>query len=221
MRVVTLLRQTDPDLKYEVFVRLNRGGESMEPQEVRKVAYRGALTDLVYELSSSGFLRKQLKIRDDESPAFAKMYDAELVLRFFTLSKKWDAFSGALQHELDQFNMGNRNLSPAACAKLRARFNRAIGACESLWGDHAFHRYETGAWRNQLLAGMFDAQMVGVELTSDAALSRALANRASVMTGFKKLCADPEFDRAVRVGTNTPERVRLRVTAIRDLLKNA
>ena len=220
MRVVTLLRQTDPNLKYEVFVRLNRGGESMEPQEVRKVAYRGSLTDLVYELSGNEFLRKQLKIHGEESPAFAKMYDAELVLRFFALSKKWEAFSGALQQELDAFNTENRNPTPAARAKLRSRFERAIKGCEHLWGEHAFHRYEAGAWRNQLLAGMFDAQMIGVDLTSDATLNRAAAKKAALTITFKKLCADPEFDRAVRVGTNTPDRVRTRVGAIRDLLQS-
>jgi hypothetical protein len=35
IRVITLLRQTDPNLKYEVFLRLNTGGEKLLAQEIR------------------------------------------------------------------------------------------------------------------------------------------------------------------------------------------
>ena len=51
LRVVTLLKQTDPLLKYEVFLRLNRGGEALNPQEIRNVAFRGLLNDRIYGLS--------------------------------------------------------------------------------------------------------------------------------------------------------------------------
>ena len=49
LRVITLLRQSDPELKYEVFIRLNRGGIQLNPQEIRNVAFRGPLNDLIYE----------------------------------------------------------------------------------------------------------------------------------------------------------------------------
>ena len=43
IRVVTLLKQTHASLKYEVFLRLNRGGEILNAQEIRNVAFRGSL----------------------------------------------------------------------------------------------------------------------------------------------------------------------------------
>lgn len=48
LRVVTLLKQSDPDLKYEVFQRLNTGGEKLNAQEIRNVAFHGSLNDLIY-----------------------------------------------------------------------------------------------------------------------------------------------------------------------------
>ena len=40
LRVITLLKQSHPKLKYEVFIRLNRGGVTLNAQEIRNVAFR-------------------------------------------------------------------------------------------------------------------------------------------------------------------------------------
>ncbi len=94
LRAITLLKQSDPSLKFEVFTRLNRGGETMAPQELRNVAYRGPLNRLIYQLAENQFLRQQLKIRSEKSSAYQIMADAEYVLRFLTLRERWSNFSG-------------------------------------------------------------------------------------------------------------------------------
>ena len=70
VRVVTLLKQSDPELKYEVFTRLNKGGESLNAQEIRNVAFRGPLNDMIYKLAEQAFLKRQLKIANEKSPAY-------------------------------------------------------------------------------------------------------------------------------------------------------
>lgn len=90
IRAVSLLRQSDPNLKYEVFHRLNSGGEPLNAQEIRNVLYRGSLNELVVKLGDDKFLRGQLKIRNSKSPNYRKMLDAEWVLRFLTLNESWD-----------------------------------------------------------------------------------------------------------------------------------
>jgi hypothetical protein len=65
LRVVTLLKQSDPELKYDVFERLNTGGERLNAQEIRNVAFQGPLNDLIYgELCEAPFLLGQLKITE-------------------------------------------------------------------------------------------------------------------------------------------------------------
>lgn len=73
LRVVILLKQSDPNLKYEVFTRLNRGGEALNAQELRNVAFRGPLNTLIYKLSENKFLRSRLKIVNSQSSAFKEM----------------------------------------------------------------------------------------------------------------------------------------------------
>ena len=85
MRAITILRQSEPTTKYEVFHRLNSGGQPLNAQEIRNVLFRGPLNDLIVGLSGEQALRRQLKIRDNRSPAYRAMVDVEYVLRFLTL----------------------------------------------------------------------------------------------------------------------------------------
>lgn len=219
LRVVTLLKQTEAALKYEVFLRLNRGGEVLNAQEIRNVAFRGPMNDAIYELTGNAFLRRQLKIVGPSSSAFKGMNDAEYVLRFLTLRERQRGFSGKLAFEMNKF-MGTYQFAPThEIAEHRRRFERAIGYCEKLWGANAFKRPDGNGWRDQLLAGMYDAQMLAVDNVPDGQLEHAIGNRARVGLQIRNLFADSNFETAVRTGTNTPARIDYRVREVTALLE--
>jgi hypothetical protein len=187
LRVVTLLKQTDPLLKYEVFLRLNRGGEALNPQEIRNVAFRGPLNDRIYALSENKFLRKQLKIDGDRSAAYREMDDAEYVLRFLTLWERINTFSGSLVREMDEFMRRYQLASDQVVENYAKVFNRAIERCEAIWGVFAFRRPEGQGWRDQTLAGMYDAQMISAfQVTAEVAL-KAAGSQAEVLEKTRAL----------------------------------
>ncbi|MBQ0932081.1 DUF262 domain-containing protein [Ideonella sp. 4Y16] len=219
VRVVTLLKQSDPTLKFEVFTRLNRGGEPMLPQELRKVAYRGALSDLVFDLSDSQFLREQLKIISSNSPAYKNMEDAEYVLRYFALRSSWQSFSGSLRGELDGYMIKNQHSKPAQIKSLRRDFLRSLNGCQSIWGEHAFKRHTGTGWRSQFLAGMYDAEMLAIGELNDSQLEKSIRKSATAVKRTAALFTDPVFEKSVRQGTNTPSFVRTRIKAVTELLK--
>jgi hypothetical protein len=218
LRAITLLRQSDPTLKYEVFERLNTGGEALNAQEIRNVAFRGDLNDVIYELSSHEFLRQQLKIRNDKSAAYRQMQDAEYVLRFLTLNERWNRFSGDLRLSMDRFMLEHTEEHVDWLEAQRASFLRSIDWCRALWGDNAFHRPAGQNWRDQTLAGMYDAEMIGVSLTDDSDLEKAGRNTSDVLRMTRRLFADSAFEEAVRVGTNTPARIVFRVQRLHEAL---
>ncbi|MEV4519213.1 DUF262 domain-containing protein [Micromonospora tulbaghiae] len=221
IRAVTLLRQSDPSTKYEVFHRLNSGGEPLNAQEIRNVIYRGPLNDLLVTLSEHPFLRGQLKIRDTRSPAYRGMLDVEYVLRFLTLRETWEQFSGDFRLSMDLFMQEHMNARQANLGELGDSFLRSLNACEELWGSHAFKRPDRGAWRDQALAGMYDSQMVAVSLLDDDTIGR-LANKGdAAIEKVRVLFEDAAFEDAVRVATNTPSKVRYRVAQMTDGLRAA
>ena len=219
LRVVTLLKQSDPDLKYEVFQRLNTGGEHLNAQEIRNVAFHGPLNGLIYDkLCGEEFLRDQLKIKDDRSPAYRKMQDAEYVLRFLTLLETWETFSGDLARSMHEFMEAHQHASSKELRRFRLAFLRALDSCQAIWGTYAFNRPVNGGWRDQTLAGMYDAEMIAVSGLTDDKLERLAAKRKGVLVATRGLFSDAGFDTAVRQGTNTPGRVRYRIKKLTEQL---
>ena len=219
LRVVTLLRQSDAAVKYEVFHRLNSGGEPLNAQEIRNVIFRGALNDLVLDLSLHPFLRAQLKIKDHRSQAYRAMQDVEYVLRFLTLRESWANFGGDFRTAMDNFMAAHTEVSGSTLTELRNAFVESITACQAVWGPVAFRRFDRGQWRDQLLGGMYDAQMIAID-SFDRSEKAALAKRsANVVQLTQQLFSDPSFDTAVRTSTNTPSRLLYRVTAMTQALE--
>jgi len=220
LRAVTLLKQSHPELKYEVFTRLNTGGEPLNAQEIRNVAFRGPLNELVYRLGEVPFLRQQLKIRGRSSSAYRVMADAEYVLRFFALHQRWDSFSGDLRRSLDDYMRENRELSGSHLDSLRRLFVRALTGCKSVWGDAAFKRPVDNGWRDQMLAGMYDAQMLSISFLGDGEIEALVAEASRVLEATRRLfLEDKGFEEAVRRATNTPSRIRFRVRRMTEVLK--
>jgi len=218
LRAVTLLKQSNPDLKYEVFHRLNSGGEILNSQEIRNVVYRGPLNDLIYELAESPFLRDRLKISSEKSPAYRKMQDAEYVLRFLTLSVSWRTFSGDLARSMNHFMQDHRMADSKGLAALARSFTKALDGSERVWGKAAFRRPDGDGWRDQTLAGMYDAQMLAMHEIGPSAIDEVVANRDVVVERTRDLFRAPEFDAAVRQATNTPSRIVLRTSRMIELL---
>lgn len=220
IRAVSLLRQSDPELKYEVFHRLNAGGEPLNAQEIRNVLFRGPLNDLVVELGEHPFLRNQLKIRNERSPNYRKMLDAEYVLRYLTLTEVWQEFAGDLRYSMDQFMISHQHAEKTALSAFGRRFRNALEACETLWGGDAFKRPEGRYWRDFALAGMYDAQMVGVSEVGPRKLIPLSHLSDVVKDRTRLLFEDDQFEASVRTGTNTPSRLRYRVGRMITMLSD-
>lgn len=220
IRVITLLRQTDPELKYEVFLRLNTGGEKLLAQEIRNVAFSGTLNDLLMKLSEAKFLRSQLKITSDHSPPYRRMDDVELVLRFLTVAERWEKIGQVPSQEMDSFMQKHRHAAPDVIARFEKRFLRSLKACQEIWQDHAFHKPSGQGWRDQFIAPLFDAEMVAVDSFDDRELARLVQKREDVVQGFVAMYqADDRFVKSVSQSTNNPSSIRYRIQEVIRVLR--
>ncbi|MBQ4860112.1 DUF262 domain-containing protein [Pseudoalteromonas sp. MMG013] len=216
IRVITLLKQSNSELKYEVFLRLNTGGEKLKAQEIRNVAYSGPLNDLLFELSENNFLKRKMKITSKKSASYRNMDDLEMVLRFFTIRSRWENFGKKISVAMDDFMAENRDSSPG---ELREVFNRSIIGCERLWGNHAFEKPQNSGWREQLIAPLFDAQMVAVSLLNDARLELLSNHSSEVLRATRELYSeDGEFLKAVSQATGDSLAIRNRISKLLNML---
>lgn len=223
LRVVTLLKQSDPTLRYQVFLRLNRAWVPLNAQEIRNVAFRGPLNDKIVELSGNPFLGERLGIDSNnkqKSNAYKEMMDVEYVLRFLAIYHESD-FKGDFRETMDNFLRQRTGIEPLEVMDYEHEFLRALNICERIWGKHAFNRYdqEKHSWRDQFLAGMFDAQMQAVsELFRTQFDNLSDSNTETIIRRTTEAFLDPTFDDAVRSWTNTPKKLRYRINKIKEIL---
>ena len=72
-----------------------------------------------------------------------------------------------------------------------------------------------------MLTGMYDAQMVGCDMSSDEVINRAADRHEEVVEATRLLFKeDDDFENAVREATNTPKRVEYRILKVHDLLQS-
>lgn len=216
LRVVTLLKQSDPNLKYEVFTRLNTGGDPLLPQEIRNVVFRGQLNDLIYELGNNNFIRQQLKITSNQAKAYKEMLDAEYVLRFFTLKEYWKNFPGNIRKAMDIYMTENHNLAGSKISELRSTFNRTIELVEQIWGNLAFFRPDGN---HQIVQGFYDIQMVPLTFLTQHQQNLLVQNKVKFRNLFiKKYDNDAEFNESIRQFTSNPKNVRNRMETMQSII---
>jgi hypothetical protein len=221
VRAVIILRQSDEDVKFEVFQRLNTGGVRLNPQEIRNSAYPGPLNDLILDLSEDKRFHRLLGVRTKaKSAIYQEMRDAEFVLRFFTFRTTWRTFKGGMKRHMDHYMASNQHMKGERLTELRTDFLQTIETVDAAFGDHAFRRWlpGTGKWKNQVLAALYDAQMFGArEFTPN----QFEGKRKAVERAQKALFDDDEFATAISAATNTPTYFKKRIAAVRDMLTGA
>lgn len=216
LRVVTLLRQSDPELKHEVFLRLNKAGVALNSQEIRNVAYRGKFNDLIFELSKNAYLKKQLKATE-QSKTYKEMIDVQYVLRFFTMRTYWEKFPGNMDAAMDSYMRLNYKMSGAALTSCKTVFNESIEFCKSIWGVEGFMRPGGSA---RVLQGFYDIHMVCFSLLSPKEKANALLKKVEVRKALvKRLEKDEPFSESLTQFTSNSENVKLRIEGFCEILR--
>lgn len=223
IRIVTLLKQSDPNLKYEVFIRLNTGGDALKPQEVRNVAFDGPLNELLFRLSENEILKRKLKIVDESSNAFRKMDDLEMILRFFALREYWKNLPNQnISRVLDTYMQQHRNMSAQGIQRLEEEFQQCIKICDDLWRGNAFYRpISRTAYREQMIAPLYDAQMIAVSVLVSNGRSAELRriNKERIQNSLFDLYEnDDQFTKSVTQATNNASNVYYRIRTLQELL---
>ena len=220
VRVITLLKQSDPSLKLEVFNRLNTGGDRLLPQEIRNAAYGGDFNDLLVKLSEHKFLRKQFNLETDKARESSKLYremlDVEYVLRFFTLRDTWNAFTGNMRLAMDRYMEKNYLDNNLDLNKLEVIFNDTMEVCEIIWGDKAFERPDG---RKEIIQGIFDVQTVSLSMFIEKFKAELITEKDVIKAAFeKRYKSDKEFENSIRQFTSNIKQVNYRIATMNEII---
>lgn len=222
IRAIIILRQSDKDIKYEVFQRLNTGGVHLNAQEIRNSAFPSLLNNRIIDLSETKSFHKMLGVKTKtKSRLYQEMKDVELVLRFFALKDNWPKYSGALKRILDSYLDENSKMELPQVDKLDKSFIKTIELVEQVFGsDGSFRRWlpENGKWKQQVSAPLYDAQMLACYKKDP---KKVLAAKTKILQEYKNLFTDDDdFIESIASSTGAPARFLLRVNKLNQIIRD-
>ncbi|WP_374352692.1 DUF262 domain-containing protein [Limnohabitans sp.] len=124
LRCILITNESHPEIKFDVFERLNTNTAPLNSQELRNCIYRGALNDLIKVTAES---KQWLEILGKKKPD-ARMRDEEIILRFFAFQISGvQGYKTPQKHWLNSVAKEGQKFSELKIAELNQKWDNAIG----------------------------------------------------------------------------------------------
>lgn len=141
LRLIIIQKHSDPDVKFEVFERLNLGAERLNDQELRNCVFRGPYNELLKKLATNP---QMLKVTNAKEP-HARMADRQMILRFLAMWRKTHLhYKGPMKQFLNREMEEHRNASQRDLNEMQAVFEKTIDMAYVVFGRSAFRRFRAG-----------------------------------------------------------------------------
>jgi hypothetical protein len=206
-----VVRQDEPSEDqssiYLIFERLNSGGTSLQPQEIRVALYNGRFATVLNALNEN---RNWRALYGRKS---SRLKDIELILRFFALYFHSGSYEQPMKAFLNRYMASNRDLQKQSEETLRSIFEAAVNVIYHGIGSKAFRPLGTA-----VNAAVLDSLMYGVASRLSAGPIR---NMHSLGNPYQQLMEAPLYRKAITQATANEESVRARLDLARQAFANA
>jgi hypothetical protein len=213
LRCTAILKETHPQVKFDVFERLNSGAVALTRQELRHGLYYGPLLKRASEVAAELHLDRHLGVRKDK-----RMKAEELVVRYWALSKNLAAYEKPLATFISTFTDEQRNIDPTGLENLVTGLKTAHRRVIELFGANAFVYSRDG--RSKFNAAVFDAQLVACGKLSKARFETLKKRKKAVHEAYMKLENEPDFSKSVSLATSDESALRGRIQKVTAMLRS-
>lgn len=217
LRCVLITNESHPEIKFDVFERLNTNTSPLNAQELRNCVHRGQLNDL---LKDAVTFEPWLRILGKKEPD-KRMRDEELVLRFFAFHIKGVSnYRTPQKHWLNDTAQNGKNYSDERIEELKEVWERSITNCLKWFSaDECFRRIPSTQKTKAINRALFDLVMQTASmLNSESAEQYADQLRAH----YIELLQNDEFNdlvsRSVDHKKRTSRRFEIWNSSINDIL---
>lgn len=211
LRCIVISAASDPNLRFEVFERLNTSGVSLNDQELRNSIYRGPFNRFLNDLANEPSWLSLLNRKDPDN----RLQHHEMILRFLSMREAGPGYRPPLKAWLSEFMATHRPDESEALAPMRAAFLEACEAVATVFGRPGalpFRRARSRSgrvvtWDNTLNRPVFELQMLGL-MAEDLGVLRARGEE--IVETFADLSLDADFADALSRATADRSRTRTR-----------
>ncbi len=223
IRTITFGEESEQDLKFEIFERLNTGAVSLNDQELRNCIYRGRYNKLLKELSKDSDFMYLLGLSNPDR----RMKDIELILRFaafyhFTYLNYKPPMKIFLNNDMKK----HQYISEAEATELTNAFKNTVMIVRSLLDKQAFKRFYKGDDKNPngyWEPKKFNASLYDILMGSFAKVdkNKVYQNLDSIREALIYLMtSDQEFIDTIELSTSSTQAVTKRFDKWRLMLQD-
>lgn len=170
LSVVKISKDSDDEVKFEIFERINSGSVNLTAQELRNCVYRGKYNDFLKEYAENNNLLLNLFFGNKKPK---RMQHVEMLLRFFSFYMDMHNYKGKLKNFLNNhmkkqervFSQMDEKEFEEETSKLKKKFKDAMDVAFSVFGKHAFEncalKDKKLAWSGKKTKAIFEFILVG------------------------------------------------------------
>ncbi|MGI5514644.1 DUF262 domain-containing protein [Streptomyces sp. CA-106131] len=196
IRCIVITDDSHPDIKFDVFERLNTGSAMLAAQELRNCIYRGTLNSFLKEIAEKPYFGRILGGIKNNRMAYE-----ELALRFFSLYEDLPAYRPPLRQLLNSYMRKHRKGTPAKSAV--KVFEETCDAVHEIFGSEAFRITRDGKF-GAFNKALFDAIMLPLSFSDKGS---AISKAEEIRTLREELLDRESFQASI--GRATADRTRM------------
>lgn len=212
-----VIRPGTPDkVRTSIFTRINTGGLTLEPAEIKNSIYRGQAANLLKELARSEEFVKATRNKIDSR----RMMDCEFVNRFLAFYLLGvEQYLGNLEDYLNDVMIRLQRESKSTVKKCRIDFLKAMKYAASIWEDKAFRKINKNGQYGRINKPLYDAITVNLAKLSVQECERLLRKKDELLGKYIELLKNEKFVSIITSGTAAIDNVKSRHSMIYELFQ--
>ncbi len=213
IHTIIIKKESNEDIKFEIFERLNTGSIKLNEDEIRNTIYRGPYIRLLAELEDDTAFHRLVN-KDNYR---RRMIYRGMILRFFALSEKtYINYKENIKQFSNRELRDNRNMTEQKVKEYRDRFKHCVDLVSLVFGDKAFRRFLPGDKNNvngkwsvsRINMALYDIQMCGfVNYSKHQIVSKADDLREALL---KLMTDNDDFIKSILIQTSGKEQMTMR-----------
>lgn len=213
-----IIRAGTPDkVRTSIFTRINTGGLSLQPAEIKNSVYRGQAANLLKELAHSTEFLAATRKKIDPS----RMLDCEFVNRFLAFYLLGlEQYAGNLEEFLNNVMSRLQKESNDILEMCRKDFFKAMKYARNIFGDSAFRKINTNGKYGKINKPLYDAISVNLAKLSEYDCEKLLMKKSELNEKYTALLTDDkEFIDIITNGTAKIQNVQNRYMKINEIFQ--
>jgi len=210
---------TPEDVKYNIFKRINTGGLTLVPQEIRHALHQGKPATFIAELANCS----EFKRATGNSIKGDRMLDRDFVNRFFSFYLfGYKSYAPDLDTFMSKAMGQIYRMSDDEQENCLANFKASMELNIAIFGHHAFRKIDGSGKIRPINKALFEVFAVSfAQLTHEERIALTLKSKAIYDGLINLLNTDKGFYDSISTSTGDKQKVILRFDRVKNLILRA